>query len=57
MLTFRDSTLPASGIDTAASQVRRTSGRRPFPSAPRTNAVPPLKSVSHSVWPASPVAA
>src|SRR5436305_7020322 len=45
-LTFSDSTEPASGIDTVASQVRRTSGRSPFPSAPNTSAAPSVRSVS-----------
>src|SRR5881396_2466439 len=46
-LTFRDSTSPVSGIEMSASQVRRTSGRNPLPSAPNTNATPPERSVSH----------
>src|SRR5262245_64616422 len=45
--TFSDSTTPASGIETSASHIRRTSGRRPFASAPRTIATPPVRSVSH----------
>src|SRR5207247_804405 len=56
-LTLSDSTLPAIGIETASSHVRRTSGRRPFPSAPKTRATPPLRSVSHIGLAPSPTAA
>ena len=49
--------LPERGIATASSQVRRTSGRRPFPSAPRTSTTPPVRSASHIVFPAPPSAA
>ena len=42
-LTFSDSTSPASGIETSASQVRRTSGRSPFPSAPKHEGDPARK--------------
>ena len=45
--TFSEPTLPASGIETVASHVRRTSGRTPFPSAPKTSATPPVRSASH----------
>ena len=41
-LTLSDSTPSASGIATAASQVLRTSGRTPLPSAPKTSATPPV---------------
>ena len=50
-LTFSDSTCPSSGIETSASQLRRTSGRRPLPSAPKTSATPPARSASHIVVP------
>ena len=46
-LTLSDSTRPSCGIETSRSQVRRTSGRRPLPSAPRTKAMPPERSASH----------
>jgi hypothetical protein len=48
---------PAIGIETAASQVRRTSGRSPFPSAPSTSATPPERSASHIGVEPSPVSA
>src|SRR5256885_6324286 len=56
-LTFSDSTSPVSGIETSASHVRRTSGRRPLPSAPKTRATPPERSVSHIDPALSPSAA
>ena len=39
-LTLSDSTPAASGIESVASQVRLTRGLTPFPSAPKTRAVP-----------------
>src|SRR5215211_795435 len=47
-LTLSESTLPASGIETIPSHARRTSGRRPRPSAPSTNATPPSSSACQS---------
>ena len=41
----------------AASHVLRTSGRTPFPSAPKTSATPPVRSASHIVCGASAAAA
>ena len=47
-LTLSDSTPAASGIASVASHVRRTSGRTPFPSAPKTSAAPSVRSTSQS---------
>jgi len=44
-------------IETARSHVRRTSGRRPLPSAPKTKASPPDRSACHIGVPDSPAAA
>ena len=48
---------PCSGIETSPSHMRRTSGRRPLPSAPKTSASPPARSASHIGVAPSPVAA
>src|SRR5205823_457644 len=56
-LTLSDSTRPSCGIATARSHVRRTSGRSPLPSAPKTNASPPDRSACHIGVPDSPTAA
>src|SRR5215218_8518004 len=56
-LTLSESTVPSREIATASSQRRRTSGRRPIPSAPKTRTAPPLRSASHIVVDASPAAA
>src|SRR5262249_13931341 len=55
-LTFSDSTRPSCGIETSRSHDLRTSGRSPFPSAPKTNASPPARSASHIDVRDSPVA-
>src|SRR5215218_1556019 len=55
-LTLSESTLPASGIETIPSHARRTSGRRPRPSAPSTKATPPSRSAPQSCVPSSEAA-
>ena len=56
-LTFSDSTAPASGTANASSQARRTPGRRPRPSAPKTSAIPVVRSASQTGVSAPPSAA
>ena len=47
---------PSCGIETSRSQVRRTSGRSPLPSAPSTKAMPPDRSACHIGVPDPPTA-
>ena len=56
-LTLSDSTRPASGIATSTSHCRRTSGRMPLPSAPRTRARRPRSLARHRSVAASATAA
>ena len=56
-LTLSDSTPGASGIESVASQVRLTRGLTPFPSAPKTTAVPSVRSTSQRLESPSALAA